>query len=402
MLRRALAYGQKIFGLDRELGALVDKRTKPQIPARVFARALLILWLCRVPSFHALEAVGRRGVGRRFLRHGMPGADQLANISEILDVPGLRATLQRMYKRLVRNKVLQPFRGHRLAVIDGHEINASYRRCCPACQKRRITVNGQKRIQYYHRVVVLMLVGPNFHFLLDLELLRSHDDEGSAALRLLKRVLKTCPRSFDILLGDGLYPQARLFKLLRRHGKHAIAVLKDERRDVMTEARALFGRRPKSVFTRGKTHCRCWDVEDIDSWESFDEKVRVVRSMETTTLRSRLKGRWQSRIQTTEWVWVTTLPAAQVPTETLVLFGHERWRIENEAFNELSNLWNADHYFHHHPNSIVALWLLLFIAHALFHCFLRNLKPCIRHSLPVYIWAQSMLAEFLAPLCSSA
>jgi hypothetical protein len=75
----------------------------------------------------------------------MPGADQIANISEILDVPGLRATLQRMYKRLVRNKVLQSFRGHRLAVIDGHEINASYRRCCPACQKRQITVNGQKR-----------------------------------------------------------------------------------------------------------------------------------------------------------------------------------------------------------------------------------------------------------------
>jgi len=402
MLCRALAYGQKIFRLDRELDALADRRTKPQIPARVFARALLIMWLCRVPSFHALEAVGRLGVGRRFLRHGMPGADQLANLSEILDVPGLRATLQRMHKRLVRNKVLQAFRGHRLAAIDGHEINASYRRCCPACQKRQITVNGQKRTQYYHRVVVLMLVGPTFHFLLDLELLRAHDDEGSAALRLLKRVLKTCPRSFDILLGDGLYPQARLFKLLRRHGKHAIAVLKDERRDVMTDARALFGRRPHRVFNRGKTHCRCWDVEDLDSWESFDEKVRVVRSLETTTLRSRHKGRWHTRVQETEWIWVTTLPAAEVPTETVVLFGHERWRIENEAFNELSNLWNADHYFHHHPNSIVALWLLLFIAHALFHCFLRNLKPCIRHALPVYLWALLMLAEFLAPLCSSA
>jgi len=402
MLRRALAYGQKIFRLDEELGALSDQREKPQIPALVFARALLLMWLCRLPNLHALEAVGRLGVGRRYLRHAMPSADQIANISETLDVSELRAILQRMYKRLVRNKVLQAFRGHRLAVIDGHEINASYRRCCPACQKRQITVNGQKRTQYYHRVVVLMLVGSNFHFLLDIELLRPRDDEGSAALRLLKRVLKTCPRSFDILLGDGLYPQARIFKLLRRHGKHAIAVLKDERRDVLTDARALFGRRPHHVFDRDKTHCRCWDVEHLDSWESFDEKVRVVRSLETTTLRSRHKGRWQTRVQETEWVWVTTLPAAEVPTETVVRFGHERWRIENEAFNELSNLWNADHYFHHHPNSIVALWLLLFIAHALFHCFLRNLKPCIRYALPVYLWALQMLAEFLAPLFSSA
>ncbi len=98
---------------------------------------------------------------------------------------------------------------------------------------------------------------------------------------------------------------------------------------------------------------------------------------------------------------MTTLPAAEVPTETVVVFGHERWRIENEAFNELSNFWNADHYFHHHPKSIVALWLLLFIAHALFHCFLRNLKACIRHGLPVYLWALLMLAELLAPLFSS-
>lgn len=402
MLRRTLAYAEKIFRLDRELDALADPRTKPQIPANVFPRALLILWLCRFPSFHAMEAAGRRGVGRRFLKHDMPGADQLANISEILDVPGLRAVLQRMYKRLARNKVLQAFRGHRLAVIDGHEINASYRRCCPACQQRQITVNGKKRTQYYHRVVVLMLVGPTFHCLLDVELLKPHDDEGSAALRLLQRVLKSCPRSFDILLGDGLYPQARLFKLLRRHGKHAIAVLKDERRDVMTDARGLFGRRPHRVFDRGKTHCRCWDVEDLDSWKSFDEKVRVVRSIETTTLRSRHKGRWQTRLQETEWVWVTTLPAAEVPTDTIVLFGHERWRIENEAFNELSNFWNANHYFHHHPNSIVALWLLLFIAHALFHCFLRNLKPCIRLAWPVYLWALLMFAELLAPLSSSA
>jgi hypothetical protein len=94
--------------------------------------------------------------------------------------------------------------------------------------------------------------------------------------------------------------------------------------------------------------------------------------------------------------------AAEVPTANIVCFGHERWRIENEAFNELSNQWHADHYFHHHPTSITALWLLLFIAHALFHCFLRNIKPCRRHGLPIYTWARLMLAEFLLPLQSSA
>ncbi len=388
--------------MSAELGSLADARQKPEIPLGVFHRALLLLWLCRLPSLLALEQTGRRGAGRRFLRHPMPCADQIANISEGLDLDGLRDILGRLYQRLNRNKVLGAFRGHRLAVVDGHEINASYHRHCPHCQTRRITLNGQPRIQYYHRAVILQLVGPDFRLLLDIELLGPHEDEGSAALRLIGRVLQAHPRAFDILLGDGLYPQARIFKLLRRHGKHAIAVLKDERRDVLADARALFPARPCHTFARGKTTFRLWDVEQLTSWESFPEKVRVVRSLETTLRPQRVHGQHPDTERVTEWVWVTTLPAAEVSAETIAVFGHERWRIENEGFNELCNAWNADHYFHHHPVSITGLWLMLFIAHALFHCFLRNIKPSRRRAMPVYLWAMVILAEYLAPLCSSA
>ncbi len=402
MLRRLLAYAEKIFDLSAQLGSLADMRQKPQIPLGVFHRALLLLWLCRLPSLLALEQTGRRGAGRRLLRHPMPCADQLANISEGLDLDGLRAILGHLYQRLNRNKVLRAFRGHRLAVVDGHEINASYRRHCPHCQTRRITVNGQQRIQYYHRAVILQLLGPDFRRLLDLELLGPHEEEGSAARRLIERVIKAHPRAFDILLGDGLYPQARIFQLLRRHGKHAIVVLKDERRDVLVDARALFPPRPGHTFTRGQTTFQLWDVAQLTSWESFDEKLRVVRSVETTVGGQRLGGKRVRTERVTEWIWVTTLPATEVSAETIAVFGHERWRIENEGFNELCTAWNADHYFHHHPVSITGLWLMLFIAHAIFHCFLRNIPPCKRRTMSVYLWAMVILAEYLAPLCSSA
>ena len=402
MLSRALAYGQKIFKLNLELAGLRDQRQKPEIPILVFHKAFMMLWLCRSPSFLMLEQAGRKGAGRGYLHHAMPGADQLANISEGLDLDGLRDILGRMYKRLGRNKVLRAFRGHRLAVVDGHEINASYRRCCEQCQTRKLIVNGEERIQYYHRAVIFQLVGPGFRFLRDFEILGPHEDEGSAALRLIERVLATQPRCFDILLGDGLYPQARIFKLLRRHGKHAIAVLKDERRELLVDVRAMFTPQPQHTFIRNRTTCRVWDVEDLDSWQSFHEKVRVVRSVETKIIRERTGGKCIEYEQTSEWIWVTTLPASTVPAETIVLFGHERWRIENEGFNELCNEWHANHYFHHHTTSITGLWLFLFIAHALFHCFLRNLKPCRRQDVAVRLWATAMLAEFLGPLISSA
>ena len=396
MLSRILAYSRKIFSLTDALDGLDDNRQKPEIPAHVFPKAILILWLCRMRSLNELDQYRCQSSLRRFLRHEMPSGDQVANVSEVMDVSGLRRILGKMYHRIARNKVLKPLKGHRLGIVDGHEINSSYERCCKECLQRRITVNGQERIQYYHRAVVFLLSGPSFRLLLDFELLKPGDDEGTAAMRLIERVIENYPRSFDILLGDGLYPQARIFKLLRKHGKHAIVVLKDERRDVLEDARSLFPKKPSLSYNENGVSYQCWDVDNLDSWDSYKDKVRVVRSLEAKTIKEKKDGKTVKKEQTTEWVWITTLPIAEVPTRNIVIFGHERWRIENEGFNELSNHWHADHYFHHHPVSLTVFWLLLFIAHALFHCFMRNLKPAIRHGHTKIYWVDQIMAEFIS------
>jgi hypothetical protein len=49
-----------------------------------------------------------------------------------------------------------------------------------------------------------MLPGEKFHFLLDGEAQLPGEDEGAAALRLLKRVLPAYPRAFRWLVADGL------------------------------------------------------------------------------------------------------------------------------------------------------------------------------------------------------
>lgn len=326
----------------------------------------------------------------------MPCGDQIANISGGLNIDDLRGILRHIHSRLGRNKVLTAIRGHRLAVVDGHEINCSYKRCCDECQQRRVKVNGEERIQYYHRAVIFQLVGENFRLLLDFELLRKHDDEGTAAIRLIERVLQYHPRSFDILLGDGLYPQARIFKLLRRHNKHIIAVLKDDRRDLLKDARGLFNDCRQVSFKEGCTLYQCRDVENLQSWDSFPGQVRVVQSIETTTIQERVGCKKKNRTVIAEWMWVTTLPGSEVPTGNIVFFGHERWRIENEGFNELCNHWHANHYFRHNTTSITAFWLMLFIAHALFHCFMRNLKPAIRAGRTILYWAQQIFGDFIS------
>ena len=99
---------------------------------------------------------------------------------------------------------------------------------------------------------------------------------------------------------------------------------------------------------------------------------------------------------TKEWIWVTTLPQDEVPTRNIVIFGHERWRIENEGFNELVAHWHSGHVFHLHANSLLVLWLVMFIAHAVFHCFLRNLQPALRNAHTAIHFAARITSDLYA------
>jgi hypothetical protein len=44
------------------------------------------------------------------------------------------------------------------------------------------------------------------------------------------------PRAFDVLFGDARYADSRFFNYALDHGKNALAVLKDERRDWLRDA----------------------------------------------------------------------------------------------------------------------------------------------------------------------
>jgi hypothetical protein len=400
MLRRAVAYADRVFQLKHWWKRVRDSRRQPQIPTEVFPAMLFVMFLCRLRSFHELEQYRGLVAWRHWLdpakRRRMPCADEIAYVSERIDLGALRDVSAHLYSRLMRNKVLERVRGWRVAAVDGHETASSYKRCCEECLTRTIEVKGgTSRIQYYHRIVVLQLLGESFRLLLDAELVKKGEDEVGAAKRMIERVVHRFPRSFDILTGDALYAQAPVLRLLRGHDKHAVMVLKDEHRDLLVDAEALFRQQRPHIVQNGQTTFQQWDLEGFTSWTGLDHPVRVVRSSESTPVRQRVGNQWIASVQLHNCTWVTTLSQKQVPTASVIRFGHARWQIENQGFNEIVNDWHADHSFHHHPNSIVAVWLILFIAHAVFHCFVtRNLKPQLRQDRTVIFWARQIAASF--------
>ena len=54
-LRQLLAYAKKVFGLDRLLEGVRDRRRQPQVATSLVVRTVFLLGLLRIRSFNALE-----------------------------------------------------------------------------------------------------------------------------------------------------------------------------------------------------------------------------------------------------------------------------------------------------------------------------------------------------------
>lgn len=386
---------------DEILAKISDRRPAPRIPTAVSLKASVAMFWARLGSLNALETVSSARFWQEWIGRTLCSADTLGRVHAQLNCDGMRSGLHHIYERLKRNKGLPLNLGRDVAVLDGHESHASYRRHCRGCLRRIITTERGERVQFYHRNVTLMLLpGPlpdraPLRLLLDEEPQRPGEDEVATALRLLTRVLAAYPRVFDLLLADGLYAKAPFFNFLLHHGKHVLVVLKDERRNLYQDVQGLFQLVPPQPGRYRQRECRWWDFADLVSWPQVKVPLRVVRSLETYSVRSQLTKELVQ--QTSDWIWVTTLPSAQLCTERAVAMGHQRWDIENHGFNELVNEWHADHVYKHDAGAIEAFLLVVSLAYNIFHAFIAlNLKPQIRLGKPQIFWARLIAAELYA------
>ena len=399
MLHRLVRYAEKVLDLSSKvLDRITDARPQPRTPTTLVLKSALAMFWARLGSLNALETVSTARFWKQWLGGAMTSADTMGRVHAAVDAGQLRDGLHHVYTCLKRNKALPLNLGWNIAVLDGHEQHASYRRHCSGCRERTVKTEQGERIQYYHRQVTLMLLpGPGadrkpLRVLLDCEPMLPDEDEVACAMRLLTRALAAYPRAFDLVLVDALYATAPFFNFLIDRGKHVLAVLKDERRNLYHDVAGLFAHiSPQRGERRGRD-CQWWDFQDLVSWPQVKVPLRVVRSLETYSVRRQLDRTVTQ--ETSDWVWVTTLPLQQAPTARIVAWGHQRWDIENFGFNELVNGWEADHIYKHDAKAIEVFLLMTFLAYNIFHAFIGlNLKPQLRNSKPEKYWACLIAAQ---------
>ena len=382
-LDQFVAYAEKRFALPLLAGCFGDSRQDPDIPSRAVGLSLILGEVVHIPSFLQLEAETHLPQWQRWIGYLNPISDDtLGYAAERMNPEQLRRAGIFINRKLKRGKALEENKINGLLVVslDANEQFCSDHRWCEDCLTREVTckdAQGQevKKTQYYHKQVYAQLSGPKLSVILDVEPMRPGEEECAAALRLLRRMRQRYgPRFFDLVVVDSWYTNGPFLKTVAEElGWPVIAVLKQERYDIYQEALALTQGKPTQVVQRGegphKRQVEIWDVPALRFSDTYMEPVRVVRVRERWTERTRQakEGKTEQKEQT--WIWVVAGDLAGYDGATIRDWGHLRWKIENNAFGELTQHWHLTHCAHHHPVAIACLLWIKIVAFTLFHAF---------------------------------
>lgn len=169
--------------------------------------------------------------------------------------------------------------------------------------------------------------------------------------------------------------------------------VKNERTDLYKEIDSLSTLVKPVVINDWKERVECW-IYELSEWLAEDIPIRSFKIIEKSYNEESGK-----RIYTKEEVFrcVTTLPEDKANCDVVRQIVHAKWGIENNGFKELKNNWYLTHNYHHQPNAIEALFLILFIAYNLFYSYVyRHVKTYKLYELTIKQIIEEMVSSYIS------
>jgi SEC-C motif/Transposase DDE domain len=407
-------YAQNVFGLPDLLARLVDTRRAPKIPTFDVVNSLFHTALLRIPSLNALEGDLKRGDFQKLIgRTPTPevkafSADVVANVLDKLELKGIHNAIEEVIGQAERNKAFRDGYGPmRCVAVDGWEPFSSYQRHCPHCLIRKVKKKdadgeAEEVEQYYHRYVVALLLGPVIDVVLGIEPVRNeealrdsdpehvgHEGELTAGRRLIDFLYETYGGFIDAIVGDALYANGPVMTQLQGYGYGGFFVLKKENNEPFKEALKLWeieGPCESYEDRDRKEQVQFWDVDEIETLETYKEKVRAIRAVVSKA----------DQEKPSTWCFVIVGQRARQISRALALrIIRARWHIENTAFHQWTQYWHLAHVFRHGQNALSAVLFLWALAFNLLQLFIyrrlgRSRRPkdptdTIRHLVEVML-----------------
>jgi hypothetical protein len=376
---------QHFFGGFAQLfRSLTDPRDPRHVryPLAALCGEGVLLFLCRLGSRRQLNHLLRDNlaVAQKFQAlfgvAGCPHGDTLNALCTALDPAEVQAVVSGLSARLIRQKVLYPYRlrGHDYVVgIDGTGTVSFRQRHCEHCLTR--TLNGQTL--YYHMVLEAKLLTPNgFAFSLMSEFIENPDPhpdkqdcELKAFARLSARLKQRFPRLPICLSLDALFACGTTLATCAQYGWKYLIVLKPkDLPKVAAEFEALSPLAPGAQLRvhsgqRAELvqHFRWVNAIGYVDSDRREHTLAVLACQET-------KPDAQGQAHTSHFQWITNFKVkSQNVLDLASQGGRIRWKAENEGFNTQKHGGFAlEHAFSQNYIAGQVFYFFLQIAHLLF------------------------------------
>jgi hypothetical protein len=371
------AYLDKVFGFSDLVSALPEGRQFPQHAWKKVFDAVFLGAAMQIPSLLQIEAECRDGA--LATRIGPISDDTLGYSLERQSPEPVFALSCEIARRLKRNGVLRSdwSRGLVVGAVDGIEICSSFARCCDACMEREVQhkVNGEMKteIQYYHRIVVVVLVSTSFPIPLGVRFQKNGEGEVACALALLQDLVGQLGRRFlDVLVGDALYLQAPFVQEVERLGLVWAFTLKENQPELLREAERLTQESPIGVQEEPDREIRYWHLPEVD-WPVADRQIGVVKTVRIEQQRrvtvrtkdaARIKGKMAMSQPSTNF-YATNFELGSISPLFLHQLSRSRWRIDTEVFQTITTDCHLKHPAVHQTTALVVLTMIRFLAYTL-------------------------------------
>lgn len=381
-----LRYLTKVFDLPALVGNVRDRREYPVIPRACLHLTLVLGAILRVPSLLNLSLKTQRPGWQRIVGHKAVSDDALAYVLKHAVVSDWRALLVAINQKLKENKRFESAKigGLLVVCLDANEQFNSRCRCCAECCQRTVKIRDrdgreQEVPEFYHRQVYAQITGPDFCAILDLEPIQPGEDEAAAALRLLGRMRRRYGvRFFDAVTVDAWYAKAPFVRAVEKLGWGWVSVLKQERYEVYQEATALARTQTPLHWEEAGRRIKLWEVRDLDFTDPLLGKVRVVIADEEWTAVQVRAGRRVRVPVHPHWRWIVGQGLDHCSARQVWQIGHQRWGIENHAFNELTKYYSLEHCVCHDPIANLAWLLIRILGFLLFEVYSKIHSKAVR------------------------
>jgi len=411
---RLETYLDKVFGFSALVGVLPEGREFPQHPWKKVFDAVFLGATMQIPSLLQIEAECRDGALAK--RIGPISDDTLGYALERQSSEPVFALSCEISRRLKRNGVLRSdwSRGLLVAAVDGIEICSSFVRCCDACMEREMQhkVNGEIKtdIQYYHRIVVVVLVSTSFPIPLGVRFQKNGEGEVSCALALLQDLVGQLGRRFlDVLVGDALYLQAPFVQEVERLGLVWAFTLKENQPDLLREAKRCTQDSPTGVHAEPGRELRYWHLPEVD-WPVADRPVRVVKTVRLEhqhriTVREQDGHRIKSKTAVTQEsanFYATNFELGSISPLFIHQCSRSRWRIDTEVFQTITTDCHLKHPAVHQTTALVVLTMIRFLAYTLSLVFYhRQVRSHARGKCETFHQCAKRIAYWFAALAAN-